>query len=147
MSFQFRFDKILTMKEKEKESALNEMNVARKMKELAEQQLLELVERKESYLLDYQTSMRMSLTVTEIQEREQYQHFLNKQIERERAKVANLTRELALKNQMLLAKNQEEKMWSTWRDKSYDAYAENLKREEQNVLDEMAVIRYFHNKN
>ncbi|MCM3763583.1 flagellar export protein FliJ [Neobacillus niacini] len=147
MSFQFRFEKILTMKEKEKESALNEMNVARKTKELAEQQLLELVKRKESYLRDYQTSMRTSLTVTEIQEREQYLLFLNKQIERERTKVENLTRELALKNQLLLAKNQEEKMWSTWRDKSYDAYAENLKREEQSVLDEMAVIRYFHHKN
>ncbi|WP_066321084.1 flagellar export protein FliJ [Bacillus sp. FJAT-29814] len=147
MSFQFRFEKILTMKEKEKESALNEMNVARKTKELAEQQLLQLVNRKESYLRDYQTSMRTSLTVTEIQEREQYLLFLNKQIERERTKVENLTRELALKNQLLLAKNQEEKMWSTWRDKSYDAYAENLKREEQSVLDEMAVIRYFHNKN
>lgn len=147
MSFQFRFEKILTMKEKEKESALNEMNVARKTKELAEQQLLELVNRKERYLRDYQTSMRTSLTVTEIQEREQYLLFLNKQIERERTKVENLTRELALKNQLLLAKNQEEKMWSTWRDKSYDAYAENLKREEQSVLDEMAVIRYFHNKN
>lgn len=147
MSFQFRFEKILTMKEKEKESALNEMNVARKTKELAEQQLLELVNRKERYLRDYQTSMRTSLTVTEIQEREQYLLFLNKQIERERTKVENLTRELALKNQLLLSKNQEEKMWSTWRDKSYDAYAENLKREEQSVLDEMAVIRYFHNKN
>ncbi|MFC4802141.1 flagellar export protein FliJ [Neobacillus sp. GCM10023253] len=144
MSFQFRFEKILNMKEKEKESALNEMNVARKKKEVAERELLELVERKESYLRDFE--QKTSLRVTEMLERDQYLYFLDKQIERVKRKVADLTRDFNLKNQLLLSKNQEEKVWSTWREKSFDEYSEKVKRDEQNMLDEMAVIRYFHNR-
>ncbi|MBS4213048.1 flagellar export protein FliJ [Neobacillus rhizophilus] len=144
MSFQFRFEKILNMKEKEKESALNEMNMVRKKKEIAEGELLELVERKESYLQDFE--QKASLRVTEMLEREQYLYFLDKQIERVKRKVADLTRDFNLKNQLLLSKNQEEKVWSTWREKSFDEYSEKIKRDEQNMLDEMAVIRYFHNR-
>ncbi|WP_423799754.1 flagellar export protein FliJ [Neobacillus sp. SAB-20_R2A] len=144
MSFQFRFEKILNMKEKEKESALNEMNMARKKKEIAEGELLELVERKESYLRDFE--QKTSLRVTEMLERDQYLYFLDKQIERVKRKVADLTRDFNLKNQLLLSKNQEEKVWSTWREKSFDEYSEKVKRDEQNMLDEMAVIRYFHNR-
>lgn len=144
MSFQFRFEKILTMKEKETESAFHEMNVIKTIKETAEQQLLQLVEKKDSYIQDYQTMMRNSLRVTDIQEREQYIHFLNKQIDRARKKVNELTQEFHLKNNLLLAKNQEEKIWSSWREKSLEEYTEKINREEQNQLDEMAVLRYFH---
>jgi flagellar protein FliJ len=144
MSFQFRFEKILTMKEKETESAFHEMNVIKTIKETAEQQLLQLVEKKDSYIQDYQTMMRNSLRVTDIQEREHYLHFLNKQIDRARKKVNELTQEFHLKNNLLLAKNQEEKIWSSWREKSLEEYTEKINREEQNQLDEMAVLRYFH---
>lgn len=147
MSFQFRFEKIVTMKEKEKESAFHEMNVFKKLKETAEHQLLDLVEKKESYVRDYQNLMRNSISVTDIQEREQYIHFLNKQIEKIRKKVSELTQEFNLKNNLLLAKNQEEKIWSSWRKKSLEEYTANINREEQNQLDEMAVLRYFHNNN
>ncbi|WP_066067214.1 flagellar export protein FliJ [Neobacillus soli] len=147
MSFQFQFERILTMKEKETESALNEMNMFKRMKETAENQLLELVEKKDSYMNDYQNMMRNSIRVTEIQEREQYLLFLNKQIEKGRKKVLEITKEFNVKNRMLVAKNQEEKVWSTWRERSLEEYTEKLNKEEQNSLDEMAVIRYFRNKN
>lgn len=147
MSFQFRFEKIVTMKEKEKESAFHEMNVFKKLKETAEHQLLDLVEKKESYVRDYQNLMRISISVTDIQEREQYIHFLNKQIEKIRGKVSELTQEFNLKSNLLLAKNQEEKIWSSWREKSLEEYTAKINREEQNQLDEMAVLRYFHNNN
>lgn len=147
MSFQFRFEKIVTMKEKEKESAFHEMNVFKKLKETAEHQLLDLVEKKESYVRDYQNSMRNAISVTDIQESEQYIHFLNKQIEKIRKKVSELTQEFNLKNNLLLAKNQEEKIWSSWRKKSLEEYTAKINREEQNQLDEMAVLRYFHNNN
>ncbi|EKN63681.1 flagellar biosynthesis chaperone [Neobacillus bataviensis LMG 21833] len=147
MSFQFRFEKILTMKEKEKDSAVQEMTIFKRMKENAEQQLLELVEKKESYIKDYHHLLRNSLRVTDIQEREHYIHYLNQQIEKFRKKVIDLTKEFNLKNNHLLAKNQEEKMWSSWREKSFEAYSEKINREEQHLLDEMAIIRYFHNQN
>ncbi|MEH7336026.1 flagellar export protein FliJ [Neobacillus drentensis] len=147
MSFQFRFEKILSMKEKEKESALNEMNVFRKLKETAEKQLLDMIDKKESYLRDYERLMKNTLRITDIQESEQYIHFLNKQIEKLRKKVMELTKEFQVKNHLLLAKNQEEKMWSSWREKSFAEYTDKINREEQNLLDEMAVIRYFHHKN
>lgn len=147
MSFQFRFEKIVTMKEKEKESAFHEMNVIKTIKETAEHQLLELLEKKDSYIRDYQNMMRSSLRVTDIQEREQYIHFLNKQIDRIRKKISEFTKEFNMKKNLLLAKNQEEKIWSTWREKSFEEYTARINKEEQNQLDEMAVLRYFHNKN
>jgi len=147
MSFQFRFEKILTMKEKETESVLHEMNVFKTMKETAERQLLDLIEKKDNYVRDYQTMMRNSLRVTDILDKEQYIHFLNKQIEKVRKKVNELTHELHLKNTLLLAKNQEEKIWSTWREKSFEEYTVKINREEQNQLDEIAVLRYFHHNN
>ncbi|MEO2076753.1 MAG: flagellar export protein FliJ [Bacillus sp. (in: firmicutes)] len=146
MSFQFRFEKILTMKEKEKESALHEMNVVKHMKETVEKQLLDLVEKKESYIMAFEKIANQSIKVTDIQEREQYIHFLNKQIDRLRKKVLEITQEFNRKSHLLVAKNQEEKMWSSWREKSLDEYTEKIKREEQNQLDEMAVIRYFRSK-
>lgn len=147
MSFQFQFERILTMKEKETESALNEMNMFKRMKETAENQLLELVEKKDSYMNDYQNLMRNSIRVTEIQEREQYLLFLNKQIDKGRKKVLEITKEFNVKNRMLVAKNQEKKIWSTWRERSLEEYTEKINKEEQNSLDEMAVIRYFRNNN
>lgn len=146
MSFQFRFEKILTMKEKEKESALHEMNVVKHMKETVEKQLLDLVEKKESYIMAFEKIANQSIKVTDIQEREQYIHFLNKQIDRLRKKVLEITQEFNRKSHLLVAKNQEEKMWNTWREKSLDEYTEKIKRDEQNQLDEMAVIRYFRSK-
>jgi flagellar protein FliJ len=146
MSFQFRFEKILTMKEKEKESALHEMNVVKHMKETVERQLLDLVEKKESYIMAFEKIANQSIKVTDIQEREQYIHFLNKQIDRLRKKVLEITQEFNRKSHLLVAKNQEEKIWSSWREKSLDEYTEKIKREEQDQLDEMAVIRYFRSK-
>ncbi len=147
MSFQFRFEKIVTMKEKETESAFHEMNVFKRMKETAEHHLLDLVEKKDRYVRDYQNLMRLSISVTDIQEREQYIHFLNKQIEKSKKKVSELTQEFNVKKNHLLVKNQEEKMWTTWREKSLDEYTAKINREEQNQLDEMAVLRHFYNKN
>ncbi|MGG3466015.1 flagellar export protein FliJ [Neobacillus pocheonensis] len=144
MSFQFRFEKILTMKEKEKESALNEMNVVKRIKESAENQLLDLIRKKDGYEKDYQRFLQGSITITDMKEREQYLLFLNKQIEKAKTKVFDITREFNLKKTQLLTKNQEEKMWSTWREKSFEEYTEKVNREEQNLLDEMAVVRYFH---
>ncbi|PLS01463.1 flagellar export protein FliJ [Neobacillus cucumis] len=147
MSFQFRYEKILTMKEKEKDSAFHEMNVFKQMKETAEHQLLELIQKKDHYIRDSQNMMRNSLRVTDIQEREKYIDFLNRQIERVKKKVSELTRELTIKNNVLLTKNQEEKIWSSWREKSLEEYTVKTNREEQNRLDEMAVLRYFYHKN
>ncbi|MGJ7921947.1 flagellar export protein FliJ [Neobacillus sp. LXY-4] len=146
MTFTFRFENILTMKEKEKEAALNEMNTFRKSKEIAENQLQELVEKKDSLIRENQKLMERSLMITELHEREQYVCFIDKQIEKAKIKLAEVTKEFECKKGQLLAKNQEEKIWSSWREKSYEEYKERVKIEEQNLLDEMATIRYLQNK-
>jgi len=146
MSFQFRFEKFLSMKEKEKESALNELHLYNQKKEQAERQLMEWIEKKDRYLKDYQNLLQQSLKVTDFQEREQYLDFLNKQIERLKGIVIEMTKEFNRKKKVLLAKNTEEKIWSSWRDKSLAEYTERTNREEQTMLDEMAVIRFYHTK-
>jgi flagellar FliJ protein len=46
------------------------------------------------------------------------------------------------KHQVLIEKTQEAKIWNQWKAKSKQVFLKQMERQEQAMLDEMAVLRY-----
>jgi flagellar FliJ protein len=140
MKYEFSFQKVLDVKEKEKEAAKNEFGSSKQRQMELEEKLEGLEVEKEKVYNQYNDVTRK--TVWEFLEVQQELDHFNLQVKQLTHQSKQLHQEVELKHEVLIAKTKEAKVWNLWKDKSKNAFQMEQARKEQAMLDEMAVLRY-----
>jgi len=142
MKFEFAFQKVLDVKEKEKETAKQEFGKRKQQQLELDEKIEGLKTEKEMIFSQYNNVNRKS--VWEILEVQQEIDHVNLQMKQLAQKSMQLHQEVEHKQKILLEKTKEVKVWNLWKDKSKDSFQKEMDRKEQAMLDEMAVLRYSH---
>lgn len=140
MKFEFSFQKVLDLKEKEKEAARQEFGTIKQQQVALQEQMEELDLEKEKVFNQYNHVHRK--TVWEILEVQQAAEHLSQQKKRLEIQSQQLFQEVEQKHSALIEKTREAKMWNQWKEKSREAFQKQQDRKEQAMLDEMAVLSY-----
>lgn len=143
MRYEFKFNKILAVKEREKDEAVNVyQDSVRKFEEVAEK-LYELLKRKED-LEEYQSErLHGGLSIQEIRHHQQFIGNIEKMIEHYQKMVVNARNRMLLFQEKLLEKNIEVKKYEKIREKDYLQFTEDVKIIEGKQMDDISIQMYM----
>lgn len=143
MSYQFKFEKILTIREREKEEASSAYNQSVNRFEEAAENLYELLKRKED-LEAYQAEKMMSgLSVQEIRHHQQFVGNLAKTIEHAQKMVQNARNSMVYFQEKMLEKNLEVKKFVKIKEKDHSNYLAIARVEEAKQMDDISLQQYL----
>lgn len=140
MKYKFAFQKVLDVKEKEKEVAKEEFGSSKQRQIELDRKLAGLESEKDKIYHQFNQVNRKA--VWEILEvHEELQH-VDQQVKRLTQQSEQLHLEVEHKQIVLFEKTKEAKVWNLWKDKSKKEFIKQQERIEQAMLDEMAILRY-----
>ncbi|HWJ80377.1 MAG TPA: flagellar export protein FliJ [Niallia sp.] len=143
MSYQFKFEKILNIREREKEEAGSVYNQSVKRFEEAAEHLYELLKRKEDLESFQASKLATGLSVQEIRHNQQFIGNLSKTIEHSQKVVQNARNSMSFYQEKLLEKNIEVKKYIKIKEKDFENYAFIEKAEEAKQMDEISLQQYM----
>lgn len=147
MVYQFKFDKILHIKEIEKGEAAVEYNGAVRKFEDAAEKLYELLKKKEDMELYQSSRLSNGLTVSEIRHHQQFIGNLQKSIEFYQKMVLNARTRMNLFQEKLVEKNVEVKKYEKIKEKDFLHYREKIKLDEGKQMDDISIQQYVNRGN
>ncbi|MCH6266819.1 flagellar export protein FliJ [Neobacillus citreus] len=140
MKYHFSFQKVLDVKEKEKEIAEQEYGTSKVRQLELEEQMNHLDSTMEKTFNQYNDVSRKTVRdILELQDEIQSIHHKKQQLENQ---FRSIHQEVEERHHLLLEKTKEAKMWNQWKEKSKAVFQKQLNQKEQEMLDEMAVLRY-----
>jgi flagellar protein FliJ len=145
VTFQFPYIHILNLKEKEKEQALLELGEIGRKKEAIMEEHRSLEQKRILFLQQVETG-KGTASIADIQQRNEYLTYLNQKMSKLEEQINLIDKEMAVKKLNLLDKQKDEKTWNHLRDKAFEKYVQKQKKIEQDLMDEMAAIRHFHQR-
>jgi flagellar protein FliJ len=145
MTFQFPYTHILNLKEKEKGQAQLEFGLIERRRDVLLKEHDTFIEKKEQYLQQLEAA-KGRIAIADIQQRQEYLAYLEHIIAKLAEQLSVLDHELEGKKTELLHKQKEEKTWNHLRNKSFEKYSQKQKKIEQDLMDEMAAVRHFHQR-
>jgi flagellar protein FliJ len=145
VTFQFPYIHILNLKEKEKEQALIELSEIGRKKEAVMEEHWSLEQKRNLFLQQVETG-KGTASIADIQQRNEYLTYLNQQMSKLEEQFNLIDKEMQVKKLDLLDKQKDEKTWNHLRDKAFEKYVQKQKKIEQDLMDEMAAIRHFHQR-
>ncbi|MGV3467036.1 MAG: flagellar export protein FliJ [Heyndrickxia sp.] len=144
MKYQYKFEKVLTYKEREKDEALSVYQNAVKTFEEVAEELYRLLKKKED--LEHFQAKKLEAG-SSVQEIRHYQHFIinmDKSIHYYQELVMNARNRMNWCETQLIEKNVEVKKYEKMKIKDYEKFLEHLKLEEDKQTDEISTLQYFH---
>ncbi|MFB5281444.1 flagellar export protein FliJ [Peribacillus sp. Hz7] len=143
MIYQYKFEKILTIKEKEKSDARAAYNEALKNFEQVAEKLYKLLKKKEE-LLDYQqVKLTSGLSVQEIRHNQLFMGNLEKLIEQCQKDVIQARYRMNLQQERLKEKNIEVKKYEKIKEKDFQKFLEVVKEAENKQMDEISIQQFL----
>lgn len=147
MQYQFKFEKILVIKEREKDEALNIYSQAVKRFEEAAEKLYELLKKKED-LESHQSSRLVSgLPVQEIRHHQYFLQNLEKTISHYQQIVINARNHMNFYQEKLMEKNIEVKKYEKIKEKDLSKFTENQKQLEGKQMDDISIQQFMNRGN
>lgn len=144
MKYQYKFEKILTVKEREKDEALSTYQNAVKRFESVAEELYQLLKKKEE-LTDFQSQkLQTGFSVQEIRHYQRFTTNIEKSIHYYQELVVNARNTMNWCEQQLQEKNIEVKKYEKMKTKDFENYIDLLKLEENRQLDEISTQQFFH---
>lgn len=143
MQYQYKFEKILSIKEREKDEAFSVYNQAVKKFEEAAEKLYGLLKKKED--LESSQSERM-INGMAVQEMRHHQHFiynLEKTIKHYQQIVINARNHMNFYQEKLMEKNIEVKKYEKIKAKDFTSFTENMKQLEGKLMDDISIQQYM----
>ncbi|AGX03864.1 MULTISPECIES: flagellar export protein FliJ [Bacillus] len=142
MQYQYRFEKVMSIREREKDEALDSYNQSVRRFEEAAGKLYELLKKKED-LEEFQFSKLASgLPVQEIRHYQHFIHSLEKTIEHYQQVVFNARNQMNYYQDKLTEKNIEVKKYEKMKEKDIVRFAESMKLEENRQMDDISIQLY-----
>ncbi|MFO1445908.1 flagellar biosynthesis chaperone FliJ [Bacillus sp. Bva_UNVM-123] len=147
MQYQYKFEKILVIKEREKDEALNIYSQAVKRFEEAAEKLYELLKKKED-LESHQSSRLVSgLPVQEIRHHQYFLQNLEKTISHYQQIVINARNHMNFYQEKLMEKNIEVKKYEKIKEKDLSKFTENQKQLEGKQMDDISIQQFMNRGN
>lgn len=138
MGFTYKFQRILTLREREKDEAIIAYEKAvRKFEEVAEK-LYSLLKKKETLEEDRLNKIQRGLSVQELRLHQEFIANLEGEINIVQQAVIRARQAMQYEQKRLLAKNIEVKKLEILKEKEYEKYIHLLAKEEEKQLDEIA---------
>jgi flagellar FliJ protein len=145
MSFVYSFQKILDMKEKEKEQAAVNYNKSVQVLRSEEQRLAHLEQYK--YQLEQRVLQQESnISLAQLKSHYEYIGHLQRLIEVANESKVQAEKEVEVKQFILSERTIDQKVWEKLKEHSFEKYKEKINLQEQKEMDEMAVARYYRQK-
>ena len=142
MNYNYRFEKILIVKDQEKtESELAFKESVHVFEEIATK-LYGLLKKKEDLIVYQQERLKVGSSIDEINHYSKFIDSMEKTIEDAQQKVAQARAKMNWHEQKLLEKNLEVRKYEKMREKDFEAYKEERNRLETILLDEISSIMY-----
>ncbi|MFJ7976401.1 flagellar export protein FliJ [Peribacillus sp. NPDC096379] len=143
MIFQYKFDKILTIKEIEKNEVLAKYNETIKRFEEVAEKLYKLLKKKEDLLQFQQEKLTQGLTVQEIRHNQQFMDNLEKIIVYNQKEVIQARHAMNMQQSKLMEKNIEVKKYEKIKEKDFQKFLEEIKEAENKNMDEISIRQFF----
>lgn len=144
MKYAFKFDKILSLKEREKEEALLAYQDSIGKFEKVVKKLYELLRQKEKLQTTRSEKLKQGTPVNEIRFYEEYLESLEKKIEKQQIMVNNARNRMQHLQKQLMEKNIEVKKFEKLREKDARKFFDQLRAEENKRMDDAALQTYLH---
>lgn len=147
MRYQYKFEKILTLKEKEKKDAYARYSDALKAFEEVAEKLYRLLKKKEDLLALQQEKLISGLSVQEIRHQQVFLDNLEKIIEHYQKEVIQARNKLNLFQNILHEKNMEVKKYEKMQEKDFNRFLEIIKVHENKLMDEISIQQFISKEN
>ena len=143
MKYQYRFEKILDVKEQEKtESEIAFKESIQVFEEIATK-LYDLLKKKEDLIAYQQQRLQVGSSIDEINHYSKFINSLEKTIEDVQQKVVQARAKMNWHEQKLLEKNLEVRKYEKMRENDLERFKEDQQRIEAIQLDELSTIAYY----
>ena len=147
MAYQFKFEKIMNLKEREKDEVLSTYNESVKRFEEAAENLFRSLKKKED-LESYQRSkLENGLSVQEIRHHQTFIHNLQKTIDHDQKVVVHTRNQMNFYQDKLLQKNIEVKKYEVLKEKGKLVFLEEIRQLEAKQMDDISIQQYMHRGN
>ncbi|PWA13505.1 flagellar export protein FliJ [Pueribacillus theae] len=141
MAFHFRLDKVLTIKEKEKNLSELEYADARQQFEKAARRLYELLKKKEDLEKQYEQKMQVGVMADSLLQYSYHLQTLQTSITQEQLNVNRAKFLMEGKHQKIIQKSVEVKKYNRLKEKHFAHFKNQLKKDESKQLDELSLIK------
>lgn len=142
MSYQYKFNRILTVKEREKDEALSAYETAVKSFEEVAEKLYQLLKKKEDLESYQEEQLKNGLSVVEIRHHQQFIGNLEKTIDHYQKMVINARNRMNLFQEKLMDKNIEVKKFEKMREKDFEQFLADMKSAESKQMDDISIQHY-----
>lgn len=141
-TFRFQLQKILDLKEKEKEQAEWAFGQSVQKKSEEEAKLVDLHSRRDELTDSLHQMQSDACTAAQLIEMTRYRQAIDKAIVHQVDTIRVCEREVEVRKQTLTFKMQENQLWDKLKEKERTKYDEVAKYREQQMLDEIGLIQY-----
>lgn len=141
MANQFRLEKVLHIKEKEKDLSEIEFANAQHHFENVARKLYELLKKKEELEKQYENKMRTGMQADVIRQYNLHLQSLQNSILQQQLLVNQARFEMEQKRQAIVQKSIEIKKYNILKDKHLENVQTKQKRNEMNLLDELSILK------
>lgn len=144
MNYQYKFGRVLALKEREKDEALSLYQDSVKKFEEVAQKLYELLKKKEDLEAYQAVGLQNGLPVFEIRHQQQFIGNIEKTINHYQKMVINARNRMTLYQEKLMEKNIEVKKYEKIREKDFALFLKELKASESKQMDDISIQHYMH---
>jgi flagellar protein FliJ len=142
MAYQYKFDKILHIKEIQKNDALADYQTATEKFEETATKLYELLKRKEDLETYQSEQLNKGLSIQKIRHHQQFITNLEKSIECYQKMVINARNRMEFFKEKLIERNVEEKKFVKMKEKDLYAYQQELKFLDSKQMDDISIQQF-----
>lgn len=143
MSYEFSLQKLLDLKEKEKEQLQSALASSMKNLENEMEVNVALHQKRENIETEVLQSQAISTSIASLNELHAYQQRLLRSIKQSDQRVAKAEKEVDRKRQQVIEKTREEKTYQVLKSREWTRYQYEQNRLEQNMLDEISINLYL----
>jgi flagellar protein FliJ len=143
MIYQYKFEKILTIKEKEKNDALAKYNAALKKFEEVAEKLYKLLKKKEELLEFQQEKLRNGLSIQEIRHHQLFMDNLEKLLNHCQQEVIEARYKMNIQRDILMERNIEVKKYEKMKENDFLKFLDVIKEAENKQMDEISIRQFI----
>ncbi|PEZ81371.1 flagellar export protein FliJ [Bacillus sp. AFS017274] len=143
MIYQYKFEKMLTIKEKEKTDALAKYNAALKNFEEVAEKLYKLLKKKEELLEFQQEKLRNGLSVQEIRHHQLFMDNLEKLLSHCQQEVIEVRYKMNNQRDILMERNIEVKKYEKLKENGFLKFLDVIKEAENKQMDEISIRQFL----
>ncbi len=141
--YKYKFEKILTIKDKEKNDVRSKYNEAQKSFEQVAEKLYNLLKKKEELIDFQQKKLSTGLSVQDIRHNQLFMDNLEKLIDQCQKEVIQARNKMNLQQERLKEKNIEVKKYEKIKEKDLQKYLEVVKVVENKQMDEISIQQFL----